>query len=109
MTVLSIITANVPLLKPFLRSVQSGLIDSSMPKSSSAYKLSTLGRSHKSTKQWSGEASGTGTRTIERRHRRLSNSNAPLATSSMAPSMELSLDFEDGSVSRESDMIGIHV
>ena len=109
MTVLSIITANVPLLRPFLNKVQSGLIDPSMPKFSSAYQLSILSRGRKYLKQSSGDISGTQKRGSERVQRQLSNSNTPLAMNSMAPWIDNNLDAEDESVSRESDMIGFHV
>ena len=59
MTRLSLITANIPLLGPFLKGVQSGLIDSSMPKLSGSYQLSTFARSDRYRKQSSGTALGS--------------------------------------------------
>ena len=109
MTVSSIITANVPLLRPFLNSIRSGLIDSSMPKLPSAYELSILSRGHSHFKQSPGESSNTRLSTMERRHRGLSNSNTPLASNAKAPSTDLSLDWEDGNMSHGNDMIGIHL
>ena len=80
-----------------------------MPKLSSAYQLSILGRGHKHPKQSPGEPSNGRISTMEGKHRRLSNSNAPLASNAKPPSTDLTLDWNDGNVSRESDMIGTHV
>ena len=80
-----------------------------MPKFSSAYQMSILSRSRKYPKQSPGEIDGTRTRAIEWGQRQVSNSNALLATDSMGPSVDLSLDVEDEALSHESNMIGIHV
>ena len=89
MTGLSLITANIPLLKPFLKMLQSGLIDSSMPKLSGSYQLSTLSRSNKHRQQLSstGVTSNESKDTQDSR-RRFWTRNTPLTNSLMAPYLE---------------------
>ena len=75
------ITANIPLLRPFLKLVQSGFIDSSIPKIAGTYELSAWTRSNKKDKQSNPSASRS---TVAR-----STSDQPLTSNLMAPYIEI--------------------
>lgn len=102
MTGLSLITANVPLLKPLLKELQSGLIDSSVPKLSSGFQLSNLGSSNKHFKQQSPtEARSYESKNTQDRRRQLSTSVMPLTNNQMtAPRIE---DINDAAQDHERD------
>jgi hypothetical protein len=101
---LSIITANAPLLKPFLNNIQSGLIDSSLPKVAGNYQLSNLAHSTKYSKQ---KLIRSRAKSFEGSTSPLSHSATPLATNSALPSAWLaSADTDDGSTDREHSIMG---
>ena len=98
---LSLITANVPLLKPFLKMLQSGLVDASVPKLSGSLQLSMLSGSQKQLKQSSATTmSDKVSRETKGSSRRFWHNDTPLMSNSGASIPEF---FDDTVESGERD------